>query len=79
MIIQRFIQEGYPPNSHDCLPNENIYGDIKDIMYKMLSRLDSKRRTVLSVHRLLPKAVSDYDQQMRLSEIAKSLCGNYRK
>ena len=55
--IPQSVPDGYPPNSHDLMPNENIHSEISHNLGCLLSTTPLQKRSASKVFSLLPKAV----------------------
>jgi hypothetical protein len=70
------VADGYPPNSHDLMPNEAIHGEIKHQLGKLLDGVPLHKRTSNRIFSLLPKAVKNVKIENVRSHIDKleSVC-----
>ena len=49
-------QDGYPPNSHELMPNEDIHSEISHNIGLLLGGTPMHKRSMNKVYNLLPKA-----------------------
>ena len=53
------VPNGYPPNSHDLMPNEAIHGELKNQLGKLLDGVPLLKRSPNKIYSLLPQAAQN--------------------
>ena len=62
---------GYPPNSHETMPNETMHAELKERIFKKFFFMRNSRRTVVSLHRITRKCASEYSVESVRNKILK--------
>ena len=61
----------YPPNSHDCMPNETFHAVFKNKIYSQYRSLPRQRQNMNSLHNLILKVQKQVTPRMVAPHIKK--------
>ena len=64
------VKGGYPPNSHDCMPNELINDRLKENARKEFDKLRKSHRTMKSLQVIVNQAAKNLDIEFVRARIA---------
>ena len=65
------VKGGYPPNSHETMPNEQMHNELKQTVYERFLKLPPKRRTMTALHRLVKQCAAEYPLEKVRAKIEK--------
>ena len=54
------VKGGYPPNSHETMPNEQMHNDLKQDVYKKFNAVRSSRRKMTALHRIVKECAAEF-------------------
>jgi hypothetical protein len=53
------IEDGYPPNSHETMPNEQMHNDLKEVRQKM----EKSRRNTTTLHHVVKESAAEFPKE----------------
>jgi hypothetical protein len=60
---------GYPPNSHETMPNEPINSDFKARVLLEMNTLRKSRRSMVHLHGIIHKVAKEFPRELVLKQI----------
>ncbi len=65
------VKGGYPPNSHETMPNEGFNYDFKELVRKNFNALDKNRKNMNSFYNTIKKTAAKCPKSLAIAHIKK--------
>jgi hypothetical protein len=73
------VGDGYPPNSPETTPNEQMHNDLKEVVKKRMFEIKKSRRNMTSLHRIIKQSAAEFPKEKvqqrinKLSDICEAI------
>jgi hypothetical protein len=57
------VKDGYPPNSHETMPNEQMHNDLKEVVKKRMFEIRKSRRNMTSLPRIIKQSAAEFPKE----------------